>query len=205
VKRLAFLAVVVCLCSYTLTGAARADTITFGTKTVVPLTGSNTEGAFTYEVVSGKQWGLLSGIGNPAASLSTGATNAPSVGDEIDFFLTGGGSFTFDSFDWATFGTNSDKVNLFGEVGGVTTQQLPNVGAASATAFHTVLPGFSAPIDRLRVVVASAGDIDLDLDNFVFTPQGSVAVPEPSSLTLLSIGGAGLLGYGWRRRKRSVA
>src|SRR5262245_46222712 len=88
-------------------GQAKADTITFGTQSVVPLTGSHTEGAFTYDVVSGGQWGLLSGVGNPPASLSTGATNSPSPGDRIDFFRTGGGLFTFDSFDWATFGTNS--------------------------------------------------------------------------------------------------
>lgn len=29
------------------------------------------------------------------------------------------------------------------------------------------------------------------------------AVPEPSTLTLAAIGGAGLLGFGWRRRKRT--
>ncbi len=31
------------------------------------------------------------------------------------------------------------------------------------------------------------------------------AAPEPSTLTLLGIGGVGLVGYGWRRRKRVAA
>jgi hypothetical protein len=31
-----------------------------------------------------------------------------------------------------------------------------------------------------------------------------VPVPEPGSLALIGIGAAGLLGYGWRRRKRAA-
>jgi hypothetical protein len=33
---------------------------------------------------------------------------------------------------------------------------------------------------------------------------GAAAVPQPASLTLLAIGGVGLLGYGWRQRKRAA-
>jgi hypothetical protein len=40
----------------------------------------------------------------------------------------------------------------------------------------------------------------------LFTVGPAVSsVPEPSTLTLLSIGSLGLLGYGWRRRKQAVA
>src|SRR5262249_17570969 len=99
-KRLAFLAVVACLGGCALGGTARADTITFGTTEVFPITGSPTEGAFTYTVVSGGAWTIVGDDGNPPASLTTGL-GTPSPGDEIDFFLTGGGLFTFDSFDFS--------------------------------------------------------------------------------------------------------
>jgi hypothetical protein len=89
-------------------------------------------------------------------------------------------------------------VNFFGEVGGVQTQQLLGVGTTSES-FLTMTPDFSAPIDKLRIVVASAGDIGLLLDNFDFTPV--TATPEPASLTLLGLGVAGIAGYAWRRRR----
>jgi hypothetical protein len=46
--------------------------------------------------------------------------------------------------------------------------------------------GSGATADDLQVVIPGA------------------AVPEPASLTLSGLGAAGLLGYGWRRRKRAV-
>jgi hypothetical protein len=39
----------------------------------------------------------------------------------------------------------------------------------------------------------------------VGNPGGGSAVPEPASLTLFGLGTLGLLGYGWRRRKQTVA
>jgi hypothetical protein len=204
-RRLAFLAAVACLWGCALPGTGRADIITFDNLNINPLTGSHTEGAFTYTVVSGSAWDIVNSLGNPASALTTGFFAVPNVGDEIDFFLTGGGLFTFDSFDFASTsdGSQSDSVNLFGEVGGVQTQQLLDISSTSGT-WQTNMPGFSAPIDTLRLVIASAGDTDLALDNFVLTPAPS-AVPEPASLTLLGLGAAGLLGYGWRRRRRATA
>ena len=44
---------------------------------------------------------------------------------------------------------------------------------------------------------------DSGLDNISL--KSASRVPEPSTLTLLSIGSLGLLGYGWRRRNLAAA
>lgn len=42
-------------------------------------------------------------------------------------------------------------------------------------------------------------------DSLKVIVPGTPSVPEPSTLTLLGIGSLSLLGYGWRRRKRTLA
>lgn len=48
-----------------------------------------------------------------------------------------------------------------------------------------------------RVVVTGIGAANA----FVFDDLSFTSVPEPTSLALLGVGAAGLLGYGWRRRR----
>ncbi|MGK7930909.1 MAG: PEP-CTERM sorting domain-containing protein [Microcystaceae cyanobacterium] len=174
---------------------ASATTITFENLDINPFTGPQVEGDFTYRVVSGSTSVIDSTRGNPASSLTLGLTQAPSVGDTIEFFLTDGGLFTFDSFDFASAGTASDTYNFFGEVNSTDTEQLLGINSNSLTFQTNSTPGFSAPIDVLRVEVgaATSSNAPLLLDNLVLTPADTESVPEPTSLIgLLLFGASGL-------------
>jgi hypothetical protein len=62
--------------------------------------------------------------------------------------------------------------------------------------YHSPDPNFPNPVFPIPAVVAHLG-----VDNI--TAIGAVAaVPEPSSLALLGIGALGLVGYGWKRRRK---
>jgi hypothetical protein len=148
--------------------AASASTVTFGTpnelSTVIDK--PQIEGDIIYQVVSGF-WAKTGPLGNPPAGLRTAF---PSPGDVIEFFTISGVPFTFDSFDFASFANQqSDKVNFIGEFNSVDTQQLLNFSTSNAN-FSTQNPGFSAPIDKLRIEVVSGDRAALLLDNLVFTP-----------------------------------
>jgi hypothetical protein len=147
--------------------AASASTVTFGTTNgSSPIDQPQIEGDITYQVVSG-MWFKYGLEGNPPASL---VTFLPTPGNVLEFSTISGVPFTFDSFDFASFANQqSDKVNFIGEFNSVDTQQLLNFNTSNAN-FSTQNPGFSAPIDKLRIELVSGDLAALLLDNLVFTP-----------------------------------
>lgn len=190
-----------------LSASASANTITFGNLNtgLNAFTGSQTEDGFTYTVTSGVNFVFLNITGNPPSSLGVGYGTVenltPVTGGQIEFVRTGGGLFTFDSFDLATNVSGlSNAVSWTGQVNGVDTQSLTGVSSSSAT-FSTQTVSFSAPIDKLILTFTNLNQTALILDNLNFTPtqQPPASTPEPGTiLGLLAVGALGVLS---RKRK----
>ena len=171
--------------------SASATVLTFPATTIDPIT-NYTESGFTLQDTPGSIWKINGSIGNPAGALSTGAV-VPPVGSELDLFLTAGGMFTFTQFEANTV-ASTDHFSIIGEVGGVTTQQLLDFGGINTNnAFQSFSTGFTAPVDRVRLIITSVGGRATFVDNLTVN-----AVPEPASFT------SALLGFGailWAARK----
>lgn len=187
--------------------AAQATIITFGTgSSIDPLVLNQeylAEGDFAYKVTNGNSWALDNTVGEPVRSLSTGIPNG---GEIIEFYRTGGGQFTFDSFQYrpGTQNNISDGVTFSGEVQSgpvptLTINGFSTVDPPSFTTQTTSSSGFSnTPITKLLITVIST-DLNngtaLFLDNLVLTPLGDIpTTPEPSPiLGLLAVSGLGLI------------
>jgi hypothetical protein len=182
---------------------ANATTITFdpiaGNVLGLPLNAPFVEGDFTYQAINNTGGDFSSvGFGNPLPALSTfEASNGDTVA--IEFFLTGGGLFTFDSFESifsGQVGGTSDAWSFFGEVGGTPTQLFSH--DTSSTSYITTIPTFTAPIDKLIIQFALSNEQGpLIVDNLVLTP--AAATPEPA--TILGLVTVGALGALSRKRK----
>ena len=187
------------------TGASAADVITFDNLSIDHLVnaGPQVEGAFQYQATIGLGWEVQNLFGNPASALATFFNGEGSnVGDTVEITKVGGGTFTFNSVDYATFGTtNSDQVTITGYLNGVAEGSLAITSSTpSPNDFVTAASGFGGLIDDLKVVVSFTGNSNaMDLDNFTFN---SAVVPEPSSVFILGLGAVSLLGYHALRRRR---
>jgi hypothetical protein len=179
---------------------AKADTVTFSGlpgPTDAPFT-SYTEGSFTVTAVGGSWFqGLL--YGNPVPSIYDGPIGSP--GDAIVQITDSAGPFTFSSLDYSSNNGPStyDIMGLLGSTvefdqGGNLIPSLP-----PSFGFTTLAGEFpSMTIDTLLIKVAPGdGVTSINLDNIVAS-----TVPEPSSVTLVSLGTVLAVLAAVRRRSR---
>lgn len=134
---------------------ASTNTITFENlrSNFGPFMGSQTEDGFTYTVTSGLNFIFNVQKGNPASSLGVGfvtidgpQSNPVVTGGQIEFTRTGGGLFTFDSFQLANqLSGISRGISWTGQVNGVDTQSLTGVSTNSGT-FSTQNVNFSGAV-----------------------------------------------------------
>jgi hypothetical protein len=178
-KRLAFLAVVACLCGCALPGTGRADFIGQSVHVYTAVDDTSIVGfnLGTQTIVAG------------------GNTFAPKAAFVVNVFATSINIPTH--IDWAPETFNG---YVIAEVG-------PSPSMITGVSLDsTNVSGFDSSrltFDATDVFMNFQG-INTKSDSFVtadvtFAPT---AAPEPASLTLMGLGAAGLLGYGWRRRKR---
>ena len=194
---------------------ALANTITFDTANLGVFTGSVTEDGFTYSKLSGGL--LVDQFGNPGRDLEGLSTVGGGV---VKIVSATGGDFNFNALDFSAFdlsGTGSQTLKVEGFLGG------SSVGADQYTLANTkvfdpkydnwtteaasVLAGKSiSELDiTLSASIAGTGSLfNENIDNLVLTPD-LAAIPEPASLTILTVAALGASFIRRRRRLLSAA
>jgi hypothetical protein len=217
-KRFAFLAVVACLCGCALPGTGRADIITYEYKTSLSLSsGTDALGLngatvdIKVDVSSSEGYGAIGFVvgllmNNDATITISGssivANNVTLALPQEVFFPTSVPT----SAGLFTLAAQAQVTSL--PVGGSLTTDLRTFPTTHGSA---VLPGDTvnildfAPATSQGFAFSGSNGAIYSQVNPTVTATQSTAVPEPASLTLLAIGGVGLLGYGWRQRKRAAA
>jgi hypothetical protein len=229
-NRLAFLAVVACLCGCALSGAGRADTII-----TTPAGLKAGDHFFVVFVDSTPHDATSTDITTYNGFITTDAGVIKYPGGTIGMWQVIGSTADinaatplFTDISTRVYSTANQELAASGTAflqnGEIDTDQngMPQVGLQVFTGLNKGVPVIGAQLGEPFGV--STGLSGSKLDGFglgavfvlggnnqalygysEFTVGPTSAVPEPASLTLLGIGAVGLVGYGWRRRKRAAA
>ena len=203
-RLLASIACVALVCPATFADLITFDApgITLGSTLAPGSLGTQTIGANTWTVSSDvgtvRAANLLSdAVGFVSNSVGLyGPTGDPSV---ASIALSGGGRFLFNSIDLeGAVGTGVATISGMLS-GGSVFSELFNFATGGLVLNSSV--NSAVEIDELEINLVGTNTIYFGIDNIDVTAVASAAVPEPSSIAFLMLGGAGF----WFKRRRQVA
>jgi hypothetical protein len=159
------------------------------------------------------QFGFTTTIPYAVSQLTVGLRSSATGPGFVDLLYSkDGGAFTsLSSNPIELVGTNfNDLTESLAQIGVVDSSLLfklvvdPNHATSAGFNADPTFPSAIGPIGTFRFASFSPS-ANVIVNPAITGTAVATGVPEPSTLTLLSLGSLGLVGYGWRRRNRASA